>query len=192
MDCRVKCFLGSCQQNRHLRHRERETGPSPGPENLETGSSTDALTNPTVLSGNKPLGANGELLLWRKRTAALQTGPQPWEKPRNGLGVQAAAEYRCLGRLLRSSRALRTPPRGHTLVHTALPPHGTHLTLPGQVYNHATQGFHAHYTLTMAAWFLAQILKSTASATCPPRHTSSWTTDPRQHVDRFAKNLLFP
>lgn len=189
-----RCELSSEVFSWQLRHRERErrreTGPSSGPENLET----DALTNPTVLSGNKPLGANGELLLCRKHTAVLRTGQQPWETPRDVLGVQAATEYRCLGGLLRPSGALQTPPRGRTPVHTALLPRGTHLAPPGQVYNNAAQGFRARHTLTMAAWLLAQILKSTASATHPPRHTSSFTTetDPRQHLDRFAKNLLFP
>lgn len=83
---------------------------------------------------------------------------------------QRAGSHRVLllGGLLCPSRALQTPPRGHTLVHTALLPRGTHLTPPGQVYNNATQGFRARHTLTMAAWLLAQILKSTASATHPP------------------------
>lgn len=66
VDCRMKRVLGSCQQNRHLRHREREKERGDHLQVLRiwkqealTGSSVDPLTSPPVLSGKKPLGAKG-------------------------------------------------------------------------------------------------------------------------------------
>lgn len=66
----MKRFLGSCQQNRHLRQRETEKEKERGDhlqalriwkQEAPTASSVDPLTSPPVLSGNKPLGAKARL-----------------------------------------------------------------------------------------------------------------------------------
>lgn len=65
----------SPSETQRKRERKRKKGPSSGPYNLETGSSTEAPTSPTVFSGNKPVGANAEFIFPKETQSCVPGRP---------------------------------------------------------------------------------------------------------------------
>ena len=79
----MKRFLGSCQQNRHLRHTEREREKERG-DHLQVLRiwKQEALTASSV----DPLTVKPYCAFWKQASrgqgsAVLHTGPQPRERP---------------------------------------------------------------------------------------------------------------
>lgn len=184
----------SPSETQRKKERKKE-GTVSGPYSLETGS-TDwkqhrRTDQPYCTCGKQASGAKDGLVFSKETHSLLGEGWQSWRQPRRGSRAEAAgAPLAGQGGCSVSAEPQRLPHGAHT---SCTPVHSHGHPSSEQTESNATQGLRACRTQIMAMWVLARVFKSTDSATHnTTHHVLIMETNPMQHSDRIANNLLFP